>query len=640
MSINGIGFNNALFGLAVTNLSSQMNDLSEQLATNEKSTTYAGMGINEGFAIAARSQLSNLSAFANTITNVTTSINAANTALQSLSAIATSVQKNAAATSQTINSAGQTLGQGNALAQLASVVGILNTQAGDRFLFSGSAVNTPPVADFGPLLNGSGTQAGLKQLIAERAQADGTTGLGRLTVSPPTTSGATTSFSIAEDAAGSPFGLKLGAVTSSLTGVTVNGPSGSPAALSFSFGATNPNPGDQITVGFTLPDGTTDAVKLTASSQTPPPSGSFSIGATPAATAANLNAALNTGIGTVAGTSLVAASAVQAGHEFFDPSGIATGNVATNQQTPATPITSATGLSGTAGSDSLSASFANGDSISVNGTPITFSTSAPTSLTGPNYNINPTTGNVGNLMSAIDSITGASPPSSIDGGAVTLRSADAANFSITGTTANANNALAALGFGPSGTTITAQQPPLRVSGSPLSSATSLVNGSATTVAWYTGNNSADPRASATARIDTGITINYGAQANEQALRQMIEGVAVYGAVTFSPTATNSAGAALALSQRTASNLTSQPGQQTISDIQTDFASSQTQMQAASARQQQNQVTLQNLVDSTESISTQQVAAEILQLQTTLSASFQTTSILAGLSLTKFLPPGG
>src|SRR5262249_39463333 len=148
-----------------------------------------------------------------------------------------------------------------------SIVGILNTQAGDRFLFSGSAINTPAVADVNTLMNGNGTQAGLKQLIAERAQADGTTGLGRLTISSPTTSGApaTTSFSIAEDAAGSPFGLKLSSVSSSLNGVTVNGPSGSPAAVSFSFGATNPNPGDQITVNFNLPDGTSESVQLTAS---------------------------------------------------------------------------------------------------------------------------------------------------------------------------------------------------------------------------------------------------------------------------------------------------------------------------------------------------------------------------------------
>ena len=297
----------------------------------------------------------------------------------------------------------------------------------------------------------------------------------------------------------------------------------------------------------------------------------------------------------MANTSLVAASAIAAGNDFFDPSSIAVGSVANNQSgtTPPTPITSATALSGTAGSDSLSTGFANGDFINVNGTAITFSTSSPTSLTGPNYNINPTTGTVGNLLSAIDSITGTSTPSSIDGGAVTLHTDNAANFSISGTTANATSALAALGFSTS--PITAVQPPLRVP-SPASTATTLVNGSATTVAWYTGNSSADPRASSTARIDSGITVDYGAQANEQAIRQQIEGVAVYAAVSFSPTATNSAAAASALSSRIAANLTSKPGQQTISDIQTDFAAAQTQMQAASARQTQTQSMLQNLVE--------------------------------------------
>jgi flagellar hook-associated protein 3 FlgL len=643
MSINSIGFNNSLFGQAVQNLNNQLTNLSTQLATGEKSTSYSGMGSNEGFAIAARSQLSNISAFTTTITNVNTSISAANTVLQSLSDIGATVQSDAQTTPQNLNSTGQTIGQQNALTELSSVVGILNTQAGDRYLFSGSAISTPPVADVDTIMNGNGTQAGLKQLIAERAQADGTTGLGRLTISPPTTTGTapatTTSFSVAEGAAGSPFGLKLSSVSSSLTGATVSGPSGSPAAVSFSFGSTNPNPGDQVTLAFNLPDGTTASVQLTASSATPAPANSFAIGSTPAQTGANLNAALNTAIGTVANTSLVAASAVAAGNDFFDPSSSVTGTVATNQSgtTPPTPITSATALSGTAPSNSLSTSFVNGDSINVNGTTITFSTGSPTSLTGPTYNIDPTTGTVGNLLSAIDSITGTSTPSSIDGGAVTLNTPNAANFSISGTTANATAALASLGFGSS--PITAVQPPLRVP-SPASTATTLVNGSANTVAWYTGNNSSDPRASSTARIDSGITVNYGAQANEQAIRQQIEGVAVYAAVSFSPTATNSAAAASALSSRIAQNLTSQPGQQTIADIQTDFASAQTQMKAASARQTQTQTMLQNLVDSTETVSTDQVASEILQLQTTLSASYQTTSILAGLSLTKFLVPGG
>ena len=49
-----------------------------------------------------------------------------------------------------------------------SMLGILNTQVGDRYIFSGSAINTPAVASADTILNGTGTQAGLKQVIAER----------------------------------------------------------------------------------------------------------------------------------------------------------------------------------------------------------------------------------------------------------------------------------------------------------------------------------------------------------------------------------------------------------------------------------------------------------------------------------------
>jgi flagellar hook-associated protein 3 FlgL len=628
MAINPIiGPGGSLFGQAVQNLNNQLTTLSTQLATGEKSTTYSGIGPGEGFAIAARSQLSSISAFTDTITNVNTIIGAANTALQSLSKIGGQVQSDAASTPQNINSTGQTIAQQNALTELSSIVGILNTQAGDRFIFSGSAINTPSVAPVDNILNGNGTQAGLKQVISERAQADGTTGLGRLVITAPTAAAPNT-VSVAEDAAGSPFGLKLSSVSSSLTGATVTGPSGSPAGISITLGATNPNPGDQVTINFNLPDGTTDSVQLTASSTTPLPSGSFAIGATPAATAANLNAALNTAIGKLANTSLVAASAVEAGHDFFDPSGTATGSVAKNQAAPPAPITGATALSGVAGTDSLSSGFAAGDTITVNGTQITFVASG---ATGNQLNV---TDSVQTLLSKIDSITGTSTPSTIDGGAITLRTDNAASLSVTGSTPNAQAALAALGFGPAGTTINAVQPPLRVSGSPLSSATSLVNGSADTVAWYTGNSSPDPRASSTARIDSSISVQYGAQANEQAIRSQLEGVAVFAAVTTSPTGANSGAQVAALSERT------QPGQQTISDIQTDFASAQTIAKEASDRQSQTQNLLQNIVDQTETVSTQQVASEILALQNTLSASYQATSILAGLTLTKFLVPGG
>src|ERR1700736_2643915 len=299
MAINGITYGtSSVLNQSVLSLKNQMTALQSQLTTGEKSTTYAGMGINEGFAIAARSQLSNISAFSDTMSNINTTIGIANTSLQSMVDIGTTVLNSANSSTQTLNSAGQTIAQQTATSQLSSMLGILNMQAGDRYLFSGSAINTPSVASMDDILNGTTTQAGLKQVISERQQADGTTGLGRLVITSPTA----TSVQVAEDFAGSPFGLKLSAVSSSLTGATVTGPTGTPSAVSVDLGATNPNNGDKVSFAFKLPDGTTESIQLTASSATPAPAGSFAIGATSTATAANLNAALTTAIGTLANT--------------------------------------------------------------------------------------------------------------------------------------------------------------------------------------------------------------------------------------------------------------------------------------------------------------------------------------------------
>ena len=493
MAINSIGYGSTVLGQSVRNLNDQLTTLSAQLTTGKKATTYAGMGVNEGFAIAARAQLSNISAFADTMTKINTTISVANTALQALVNIGGQVQNAAAASSQALNSSGQSIAQQNAAAQLGTMLGILNTQSGDRYIFSGAAIDTPSVADADVILNGSGAQAGLKQVISERRQADLGSGLGRLTISAP----ATMPISIAEETPATVFGLKLNSVSSSLTGATVTGPTGSPAAVSIGLGA-NPNNGEQISFKFNLPDGTTETIQLTASNAAPTPSGSFAIGATPAATSANLNAALNTAIGTLTNTSLVAASAVAASNNFFG------------------------------------------------------------------------------------------------------------------------------------------SPPLRVGTSPFATATTLVAGTAAnTVSWYTGEAGAgSARASSLARIDGSITVQYGARASEQAIRSQLQSVAVLAAVTS--TGPNAAAQVAALSQRVTQNLIAQPGQQTIQDIQADLSIAQTTMKDATARQKQTQAMLQNIVDQAESVAPEQVASQILALQTALQASYQTTAMLSQLSLTKFL----
>src|SRR5260370_5585794 len=117
MAINGITYGtSSVLNQSVLSLKNQMTALQSQLTTGQKSTTYAGMGVNEGFAIAARSQLASITAFTDTMTNVTTTINVANTALQSLVNVGTTVQNSANSSSQILNSSGQTTGQQTASA--------------------------------------------------------------------------------------------------------------------------------------------------------------------------------------------------------------------------------------------------------------------------------------------------------------------------------------------------------------------------------------------------------------------------------------------------------------------------------------------------------------------------------------------
>lgn len=635
MSISSINYSSSILGAQIRNINQQLTDLSTQLSTGKLSQTYSGMGTNEGFAIAGRAQLSNIAAYTDTITNVNVNINLANTALQSLTTIRNTVQTGSANTAQDLNVNGQTVAQNTAAAQFASMVGVLNTQSGNRYLFSGTAFNTQSVADAGDIINGTTTQAGFKTVMAERQAADlGAGGMGRLVQTQPSPG----SVKVSEDVAGSPFGLKLSAVSSTLTGATVTGPSGSPVSFSVDLNGVNPSNGDKLSVQFTLPDGSTEQIDLTASTATPTPLGSFAIDPgnpnavppippDPYITASNLNTALNTAIKKLAGTSLVAASAIVAGDNFFNTVGSAISNqAAVNQSAPPAPATGATMLSGTSPSDSISPGFAAGDTITVNGTTLTFVSSG---ASGNQLNVNDS---IQTLLGKIDQITGTSKPSAIRVGVITINTDDPGSLNITSSN---GAAFGQLGF--TSSPVTAATPPLRVGSSPASSATTLVNGSANTVKWYTGNDGpGSPRSTAMARVDDSVTVQYGVQADEDAIRQQLQAIAVFGTFSTSPTGQYAGGQVAALSLRVTQALTKQPGQQRLEDIQTDLAMSQNTMKEAGTRQTQAKAQLQSIIDQAESASPDQVASEILALQNALQASYQVTSSLSQLSLVKFL----
>ncbi|KJC42755.1 flagellar protein [Bradyrhizobium sp. LTSP885] len=624
MAISGVSDRTSYIGSTILNLRSQLNDLTTQLASGKVSTTYAGQGLDRGFALSLRAQLSSINAFSDTATNVNTRLSVANLALQGLSDSGAQVKNASTTATLTLNNNGQTSGQITAQAAFANAVAMLNSQSGDRYLFSGRATDTPATVSADTMLNGTATQAGLTQLINERKQADqGVNDMGHLAVSsPPAT---TTVTSVAED--GSAFGLKLLSVQSSLTGATVTQPTGAPKAASIDLGAVNPDNGDKVKFNFTLPDGTTEAIELTATTTNPPPSGSFLIGANTAATTTNLQATLKSSIQTLSDTSLVAASAIAASNNFFNPVATISGSAVNNQNTPAAPISGATQLSGAAGTNSLTTSFAAGDTITVNGTPITFVASG---ATGNQLNI---TDSVQTLMAKIDQITGTSNASTISNGAITLHGADGDNLSIS----SSNQAsLASLGIA---NNTTATPAPLRVGGPPFNTATSLVAGTPdNTVSWYTGENGADPaRGTAVAQVDQSISVQYGARANEQAFRQLLQNVAVYAAVTTNASNPNASAQVTALAQRVSANLAPQNGQQQIQDVQAEVAGAQTSIKSATDRQTQLKGMAQTMLDSIEGVNQDEVATKILALQTSLQASYQTTSMLYQTTLLKYLP---
>ena len=115
-----------------------------------------------------------------------------------------------------------------------------------------------------------------------------------------------------------------------------------------------------------------------------------------------------------------------------------------NKASTAVANTLATKLSGTAPSDSLTANFGTADTITVNGKTIAFSNSGGNVIAASGATLDLTNATVGDLLTAIDTITGTAIASSIStAGAITLHSGTASDLSITSSN---STAFAALGF--------------------------------------------------------------------------------------------------------------------------------------------------------------------------------------------------
>ena len=78
------------------------------------------------------------------------------------------------------------------------------------------------------------------------------------------------------------------------------------------------------------------------------------------------------------------------------------------------------------------------------------------------------------------------------------------------------------------------------------------------------------------------------------------------------------------------------GQQTVEEIEGELASAQKTMTAATDRHTQTKSALSDMLQQIEGVPTEQVASEIMALQTRLQASLQTTAMLYRLSIVNYI----
>jgi len=499
-TITGTSFSTSSTARTISQMRDQLSELQRQLSTGKKSDTYGGLGLGSGLVLNLRAQLSSADVYQSNSLNVQTRVQLMNTSLQRIGDLRNETRSDLAAPFDfTLVQGGQSAAQRSATGRLSEMLSLLNLDAGGRYLFSGRATDTPATDTMTRILDGEGAQAGLKQIMSERLQADqGADQRGRLTVNPA----AGSVVSLQEDGV-HPFGFKITGATTSFPS-TITGPAGSPASLSIDLGGANPPANGTVRITLAMPDGTSTTVALTATTNSPPGDKQFTIGATPADTAANLTSAMDSEIQRLAKTDLAAASNVKAGNDFFN--------------------------------------------------------------------------------------------------------------------------------------MDATHPPQRVAGPPFATATAMTNGTpANTVFWYKGDAGTDnARNTSAARVDDAITVNYGARANEEGIRWIVQNTAVFAAASFSASDPNARDRYYALAGRIGASMDVPAGMQQIEAIQTEIAGANVSAQAAKQRLTQRAPVLQNMISSVEDVSDEEISVKLLALNTRMQASLQVTSMLSQLSLVKYL----
>jgi flagellar hook-associated protein 3 FlgL len=294
----------------------QLDDLQRQLTTQKRSETYGGLGIDRRVSLDINAKVSAIDSWLSGIERAQVNLKLQSQAVEGIASMASSIRTDISTSSYIPMSGGRTGPQILAEDKFSQAIDLLNIDVNGRYLFSGRATDEKTADNAQVILYGDGNgRAGLEQLIKERAIADGLVAdpanpgiplTGRLIAG-----GATNVVSITKDAVHDEYGFTLASLTIGANAPSL--PSGTPPSVSFAL-ATQPQPGEVVTLRLVLPDGTKQVITLTANGSS---DDGFAIGADTNETATNLRAALSGALERETQISLKAASAVWTAEDFF-----------------------------------------------------------------------------------------------------------------------------------------------------------------------------------------------------------------------------------------------------------------------------------------------------------------------------------
>lgn len=629
------------FGV-ISKMQGRFASLQMQLGTGERASKLSEMGRDLPMSLSVRARLGKIEGFSANIDTVNLRLSFLDKTMTRLDKMEGESRNSAVQGQYGTNNINMATLPGLSKARFDELVTLLNADVAGRYLFGGANTDSAPLPDTTSLLEGIGGKDGFKSVVGERKAADaGTDGLGRLVIDQP----ATNSVRLTEDGI-HPFGFKLLRVTSTapLAAVDVGTVAASPVGLpqpgntnTITFAAAPAAqmlPGQTITLGLQLPDGLDTQITLTAIApeDAPPGKGQFVVDPLdPDVNATNFLAALQTGLEAAAGSDLDAASTFAAAEMFFNGPGEPALRVDGNP---------ATALALKVATDDDTVLWYRGQTPAV----------AAEGLGRLGVD---TTGGTVTLQEK-------SPFSAAHGFQITGVSADTANIDTTYTAADPSNvAVAFTGTLTDGeeVSVTLQEPngttrtvlltavtgkavagQFSIGGSAAQNAENFAKGLERAVNEVAMIAEGNPRQSVTAQVDDSTRVAYGIEANESGLLRMIRTISALSIETYPDSDPNAKGRFDAMAQRQQWELSEAHNSErgSVEILAMELAVAQIGLNNSAERHTNYKAQLDNLLSDIETVSKEDVAMEILALQTRLQASYQATSMVSKLSLVNFV----